>query len=388
MGKRQCPARLITSPIRRAPLNHIRAGVAIGTALAAALALSSCASNEITPASASSGNPVSSSATTLAGTISGIGSSAQGSAQDAWRQAFQQANAGATVNYDPQGSGAGRTAFMAGGAQFAGSDSFLKPEELGGTFKACKAGTKAIDLPDYISPIALVFNVSGVKSLRLDPATIAKIFSGKITKWDDRAIVALNPGETLPGTTIDAVHRSDKSGTTNNFTDYLNKTAPSAWPQAAADVFPYRTGDGANGTSGVVSAVKNGKGTIGYADLSKAQGLPIAKIKVGRTYVMPTADGAAKVVATSPIDTGREANDIAVKVNRMTTDPAEYPLTLVSNLIVCQTYADPSIGSLVKAYATYVTGTAGQQASAKAAGSAPLSGALAETVAKTAATIK
>lgn len=361
----------------------MRTGLAITTALTAAAALCSCASNE-TGASAAG----TSSSSALQGTISGIGSSAQGSAQDAWRQAFQQANSDVTVNYDPQGSGAGRTAFMAGGAQFAGSDSFLKPEELAGTFKSCKPGTKAIDLPDYISPIALVFNVSGVTSLRLDSGTIAGIFSGKIRKWNDPAIVALNKGETFPSTTIDAVHRSDKSGTTNNFTDYLNKTAPSVWPQPASDVFPFTSGDGASGTSGVVSAVKNGKGTIGYADLSKAQGLPIAKIKVGSAYVAPTARGAAKVVGTSPVDTGREANDIAVKVNRTTTDPSEYPLTLVSNLIVCQTYADPSIGSLVKAYVTYATGTAGQQASAKAAGSAPLTGALGAKVAAAAATIR
>ncbi|MDX6551623.1 MAG: phosphate transport system substrate-binding protein [Gaiellales bacterium] len=366
-------------------MKHIRAGLAIGTALTAALALSSCASNESTPASTSSAG---SSAASLSGTISGIGSSAQGSAQDAWRQGFQQANSGVTVNYDPQGSGAGRTAFMAGGAQFAGSDSALKPEELSGTFRLCKAGTKAIDIPDYVSPIAIVFNVSGVKSLNLDASTIAKIFAGKVTKWNDPAITALNKGVSLPNANITSVHRSDKSGTTNNFTDYLNKAAPSVWTNPKDDVFPYKTGDGANGTSGVVSAVTNGKNTIGYADLSKAGSLSVAKIKIGSSFVAPSTAGAAKSVANSPIDTSREANDITVQINRTTTDASEYPLTLVSNLIVCQTYADAKVGSLVQAYAKYVTSDAGQQAAAKAAGSAALSGSLATKVAASVATVK
>lgn len=358
-------------------MKHLRAGLAIGTALTAMIALSSCASNEAsTPAgSASSG---ASGGTTVSGTLNGVGSSAQGTAEDTWRAAFQQANSGATVNYDPQGSGAGRSAFISGGADFAGSDSYLKDEELSGTFALCNG--KAIDIPVYISPIAMVYNVSGVKSLQLDASTIAQIFSGKITKWNDKKIAAQNDGVSLPNATIDPVHRSDDSGTTNNFTNYLHAVAPSDWTKDPADTFPFKTGDGANGTSGVVSAVQNGKNTIGYADFSKAGDLGVAKVKVGDTYVTPSADGASAVAANSSQVSGRASNDLATDVNRTTTDSKEYPLTLISNVIACQTYKDSAKGSFVKTYLQYVTSDEGQQAAAKAAGSAALSGDLASKV--------
>lgn len=360
----------------------MRAGLAIGVALTATVALSSCASNESggTASGSTGASPSSSSSSgggaAPSGTLNGVGSSAQGSAQDAWRKAFQQTNSGATVNYDPSGSGAGRTAFINGGAQFAGSDSALKPEELASTFKLCKSGTKAIDIPVYISPIAVAYNVPGLTSLNLDPTTVAKIFSGTITKWNDPAIAALNKGAKLPSAAIGTVHRSDKSGTTANFTDYLSKTAPKAWTKPAADVWPFSSGDGAQGTSGVVSAIKGGKNTIGYADESKAKGLGIAKIKIGSQFVAPSADGAAKLVESSPLVTGRAQGDLAVALNRTVTDPSEYPITLVSYDIACQTYGQPNVGSLVKSYLTYVTSAAGQSAAASAAGSAPLTSAL------------
>ncbi|HEY0374755.1 MAG TPA: phosphate ABC transporter substrate-binding protein PstS [Amnibacterium sp.] len=366
----------------------MRAGLAIGTALTAMIALSSCASNE-PPANAGSTSGSSGSApASLSGTLNGVGSSAQTNAQTAWQKGFQTANSGVTVNYDPQGSGAGRTAFENGGADFAGSDSALPAAELSGAFKECKAGTKGIDIPVYVSPVALVYNLSGVKSLNLDGATLAKIFSGKITKWNDPAITALNKGTSLPGSSITPVYRSDKSGTTNNFTDYLHQTAGSVWTQPAADAFPYKTGEGAAKGSGVVSAVTNGKGTIGYVDNSSAGALSVAKIKVGSSFVAPAAAVASKIAETSPLDTAHSGNDVVVKINRTTTDAAEYPITLVSYLIACQTYQDSSKAALVKAYAQYVTSDAGQQAAASTAKSAPMTGTLAAKAQAAAATIK
>ena len=156
----------------------------------------------------------------------------------------------------------------------------------------------------YVSPVALVYNLSGVKTLNLDGPTLAKIFSGKVTKWNDPAIAALNKGVTLPSSNITPVYRSDKSGTTNNFTDYLHQTAPSVWTQAAADAFPYKTGEGAAKGSGVVAAVTSGKGTIGYVDNSSAGTLSVAKIKVGSSYVAPSAAVASKTAETSPLDPG------------------------------------------------------------------------------------
>ncbi|WP_166804755.1 MULTISPECIES: extracellular solute-binding protein [Cryobacterium] len=170
----------------------------LGTSIAvAALLLSGCAANE-------SGDETS----TLAGTLDGAGSSAQASAEDVWVSQFQRTNASVTINYDPTGSGAGREQFIGGGVDFAGSDSALSDEELAGEFAACAPGSAAIDLPVYVSPLVLVYNVDGVDNLRLDPAAIANIFSGAITRWNDPALVDLNPDATLPDEQISAVHRS------------------------------------------------------------------------------------------------------------------------------------------------------------------------------------
>ncbi|HEY1106424.1 MAG TPA: phosphate ABC transporter substrate-binding protein PstS, partial [Agromyces sp.] len=349
-------------------MNLKRFGVPAVVAVTAALALSSCAANEgggsATPEETGS---------SLSGTIDAAGASSQGSAQEAWVAAFQTANPDVTINYDPSGSGAGREAFIAGGVDFAGSDSFLKDEELAGEFAACAPDTKAIDLPVYISPIAVVFNVDGVDELNLDSATLAKIFKGDITKWNDPAIAALNEGAKLPDANITAVHRSDDSGTTKNFADYLNQTAGDVWAEEPSDTFPYQTGEGAQGTSGVVDAVTNGVNTIGYADASKAGDLGVAKIKVGDEFVGYTPEAAAAVVAESPLVEGREANDLAIALDRTTTDPSHYPLVLVSYAIVCQEYADAAQGELVKSYVGYMASEEGQSVAAEQAGSAPLS---------------
>nr|WP_218869240.1 phosphate ABC transporter substrate-binding protein PstS [Leifsonia psychrotolerans] len=345
--------------------------------------MTGCAANE-SSASPSESAP----ASTLTGTINAAGASSQSAAQEAWIAKFQTANSGVTINYDPSGSGAGRTTFAAGGSDFAGSDSYLKDEELAAAFGSCAPGTKAVDLPVYISPIAVIFNVDGVKNLNLDAATLASIFTGDITTWNDAAIVALNPDEKLPATPITAVHRSDDSGTTKNFTDYLNQVAPDVWTEKPADPFPYSSGEGAQGTSGVVSAVTNGVGTIGYADASRAGSLGVAKIKVGDTFVGYTAKAAAAVVNDSPLVADRAADDLAIQLNRTTTDASHYPLVLISYAIVCTDYADAAKGELVKSYVGYMASEDGQKEAAASAGAAPLSAELQSKVAAVIATIK
>jgi len=324
----------------------------------------------------------------LSGDLAGAGASSMGSAQKAWIASFQTDNPNVNITYDPAGSGAGRTQFMEGGVAFAGSDSYLKDDELAKTFAACVADTKPFEVPAYISPIAVVFNVEGVSKLNLDASVIAKIYAGKITNWNDAAIAALNAGVTLPNLAITAVHRSDDSGTTKNFTDYLNKVAPSDWTNKADGVFPFKTGEGAQGTSGVITAVKNGKGTIGYADLSKAGDLGVASIKVGSEFVAPTAAGAAQALSLSKAVAGRDAADMAYDIDRTTTDASAYPLVLVSYIIGCQQYADPKWAPLVKGYVGYIISDAGQAEAAKSAGSAPLTAAMAKQAADIVAAIK
>ena len=350
-------------------------------AVVAALALSSCAANE-------GAAPESDSASAFTGTINAGGASSQGSAQEAWISAFQTANPDVTINYDPSGSGAGREAFIAGGSDFAGSDSYLSDDELAGTFGSCAADTTAVDLPVYISPIAVIFNVDGVDDLNVDADTLAKIFSGAITTWNDPALVALNEGVSLPSTAITAVHRSDDSGTTKNFADYLGQNAPDVWTEKASDTFPFQTGEGAQGTSGVVDAVTNGVGTIGYADASRAGDLGVAKLKVGDEFVAYSAEAAAAVVDGSPLVEGREANDLAFDLNRMTDNPAEYPLVLVSYAIVCTEYADPAQAELVKAYVGYMASAEGQAEAVASAGAASMTTELQDKVAAVLETIK
>ena len=362
-----------------------RFGTIGAIALAGTILLASCAANE----GAAPGNTEAPAAGALSGTIDGAGASSQGSAQEAWVAAFQTANPDLTINYDPSGSGAGREAFIAGGVDFAGTDSALKQEEIDGGFAGCVPDTGYIQVPAYISPIAVIFNVEGVDELNLDAPTLAKIFKGEITTWNDPAIVALNSDATLPSSTITAVHRSDDSGTTKNFADYLFKVAPDVWTEEPADAFPFATGEAAQGTSGVVDAVTNGTNTIGYADASKAGDLGTAAILVGDEFVKYSPEAAAAVVSESPAgETNNGTTDLSIKLDRTTTDPTHYPLVLVSYLITCVEFTDAEAAPLVQGYLTYVTSVDGQAEAAASAGAAPLSEELSTSVAAALATIK
>lgn len=344
---------------------RIKPIAAAALATATVLALAGCATNE-TPAAGG---------TSAAGgqTLTGVGASSQKAAQEKWVAEFQTKNPSITVNYSPDGSGAGRSAFTAGAANFAGSDRPFKDEEMGaGKFAGCAADSNALNLPVYISPIAVIFKVDGVTDLVLDPDTLAGIFAGKITKWNDPAIAKTNPDAKLPDTAITAVHRSDDSGTTNNFTDTLNKIAPTVWTQPAADTFPADFGgEAANGTSGVVQAVTTGTNTIGYADASAAKDLGHASLLINGKELKPTADAGTAILDHSKTIPGRDANDLAYTLDRNVD--GVYPAVLVSYAIVCQTYKDAAVGTLVKNYLGYVASADGQAAAASAAGSAPLS---------------
>ena len=157
------------------------------------------------------------------------------------------------------------------------------------------------------------------------------------------------------------MHRQDDSGTTDNFTKYLEAAGEGAWTFEPDDTWPsdITVGEAAEGTSGVVGAVGDGDGTIGYADASAAGDLGVVNIKVGEEYVAPSAEGAAKVVAISPATEGNADVDMAFDLARDTTEAGTYPLVLVSYLLACQTYADADEADLVKAFLTYVLSAGG-----------------------------
>ncbi|MFC7624559.1 phosphate ABC transporter substrate-binding protein PstS [Microlunatus sp. GCM10028923] len=361
-----------------------RFGASVAVLAALSLGLSACAANE---APAPGGSD-----TGLAGQLAGSGSSAMASAQETWIAGFQSANSGVTVNYSPDGSGAGRESFTGGGVDFAGSDRAMKPEEAAADALAssrCAPDSMAINLPVYISPIAVIFNLEGVTELNLDSSTVAQIFAGKITKWNDPKIAGQNPEAKLPDLNITAVHRADDSGTTENFTEYLNVLAPQDWPHEPDGVWPLKGGEAAPQTSGVVDAVTNGTGTIGYADASRAGDLGVANIKVGDKYLKYSPEAAAAIVDASPLDSEggeRSANDLAYKLDRKASGEV-YPIVLVAYAIACEKYKDAKTAELVKSYLGYITSTEGQSAAAEKAGAAPLSSDLSGKVAKSIAAI-
>jgi len=323
----------------------------------------------------------------LVGTLDGAGSSAQAAAQEVWVSDFQRANSRVTVNYEPSGSGAGREQFIAGGVDFAGSDAALSDDELDSDFVGCARGTTGINLPVYVSPLVLIFTIEGVDELRLDAAAIAGIFSNAITRWNDPVLVALNPGTALPDAAITAVHRSDDSGTTKNFTDYLFQNEPDIWGTEPADAFPFR-GEAAQGNAGIVNAVADGVNAIGYVDASRAGDLNVASLKVGDEFVDFSTDAAAAIIDASPLVERDNPNDIVVDVDRTSTAPGVYPLVLVSYLIACQRYADAETGTLVREYVSSIVSDDGQAAAAEGAGSAPLSASTARLVTAAVATIE
>ena len=357
---------------------------------ALALALAGCGSDDPTGASDASDTLAATdenSAAGLAGTYKGAGSSAQQTAVDAWTAAFQTAHPEVTIDYQGVGSGAGREQFLAGGVSWAGSDSALKPEELAAAQDPAACGPAgAIDIPVYISPIALAFNLPGIESLNISSANAAKIFTGAITRWNDPALVADNPGTALPDLAVTPVHRSDKSGTTNNFTDWLHQTAGDVWTYEKNDEWPLDGGDAAEKTSGVVGVVASTEGAITYADESGVgTDLGVAAISVGDQWVAPNAEGAANVVSTSPLADGREANDLAVTLDRTVTGEGDYPLLLVSYAIACTTYGDQAEAEFAKAWLGFIVSAEGQRLAAQSAGSAPLAG---EIAAKAAAAVE
>ncbi|MET9134623.1 phosphate ABC transporter substrate-binding protein PstS [Streptomyces antibioticus] len=334
-------------------------------AVSGALALTACGSDD-TGAAGDSGT--SAAATAAAGDIKcddakgqllADGSSAQKNAIDAWVKNFTQACNGVQVNYKGSGSGAGVTAFTQGTVAFAGSDSALKPEEVTASKKVCTDG-QGIDLPMVAGPIAIAYNVSGVDDLALDAPTIAKIFDGKITNWNDAAIAKLNPDAKLPDLKIQPYHRSDESGTTDNFTKYLIAATPDNWKYEGGKAWQAKGGQSAAGSSGVAQGVKQTNGAIGYMELSYAKdGLGTVAIDTGAAApVKASSDGATKAVAAAQVvGTG---NDLSLKLDYTTKAEGAYPITLVTYEIACDKGNKAETLPATKAFLRYIASEQGQ----------------------------
>lgn len=343
-----------------------------------AVALSACGGGSTSATSSDGSSSSSSSAgadlSSLKGTITAGGSSAQANAQDAWKAGFKAQASGVTINYDKsQGSGGGVTNFNAGSYDFAGTDFYLNATQATAAKKVCGDGG-AVNLPVYTDGVSIIFNVKGVDKLKLDEDTIVKIFTMKIKSWDDPAIKALNPDVTLPSTAITTVSRSDGSGTTNNFTNYLHQLSPAIWTTPANPKWPIAGSSAQQGNAGVVNTVKSGDGMIGYADHSAIGDVHTASIKAGSAYVDYSQAGVTKAIATAVTQaTTGTTGDLAQDIDyTKLTDGQAYPIPLMSYDVVCKTFKDPAQAKLTKEYIKYIVSDQGQKIAAKNAGSAPI----------------
>ncbi|MFE4519624.1 phosphate ABC transporter substrate-binding protein PstS [Kitasatospora sp. NPDC056783] len=342
--------------------------LAIGAmALVSSLSLAACGSDNNNNTTATGGNsgsaaPASAINCGKAGSLIAAGSTAQTAAMDVWKTSFAAACSGSTINYQGGGSGAGIQQFNQGKVQFAGSDSALKPAEVDASKAVCTGG-QGIDLPMVGGLISLVYNVDGVDNLILDGPTAAKIFDAQITKWNDPAIAALNPGAKLPDAEIQTFHRSDDSGTTENLTKYFAATSGGAWSYPAAKAWAGKNGQSANGNAGVAAQVKQVKNSISYTELAFAQSnnLKSAAINTGAAKpVEATAANAANTFAKAQI-TGT-GSDLALKLDYATKDEGSYPLVLVTYEIVCDKGNKADTLETLKSFLTYTASDAGQQA--------------------------
>ena len=328
------------------------AGLAV-CALALAACSSSSSSSTSSTSSSSTASASSSSSAQLSGTLNGSGSTFQTVYQQTAIASFKSIQPNMTVNYGSGGSGKGRTDLASGVTNFAGSDSPIPATEVA-NFK----GKTVLYFPVFLGPITVSYNLSGVSDLKLDATVLAEIFSGKITSWNNSAIAALNSGTSLPSTPITIAVRSDSSGTTQNFSLYLEDAAKSTWTLGSSSTIKWpATARAGNGNPGVAQIIKSTPGAIGYVDYAdaKASGLTFAAIKNSSgSYITPSPSSAS--AAGSGITVASNLTFHAVD----SPNPQAYPITYQSWVLVYAMQPNANDAAMLKAYIGYLIGS-GQQ---------------------------
>ncbi|MGW8374174.1 phosphate ABC transporter substrate-binding protein PstS [Streptomyces sp. ODS28] len=363
--------------------NRLRALAFGAVAVSGALVLTACGSDN------NAQNPNSSTAQAAKnikcegkGKLLASGSTAQKNAVDLWKKNYEAACKGTQINYKDIGSGGGIQEWLQGTTAFAGSDSALKPDEVAESKKVCKSG-QGVNLPMVGGPIAVSYNLSGVKDLVLDAPTLAKIFDSKIKKWNDPAIKKLNPKANLPAKDIQAFHRSDESGTTQNLGKYLGDAAPQDWKYEDGKSWPAKGGQSASGSAGVAQQVKQTEGAIGYFELSYADANSLSKVKLDTGAKQPveaTSENASKAIADAEVK-GKD-KDLALDLDYKTKSEGAYPLMLVTYEIACDKGNKKDTLAATKSFLNYTASKEGQSALSEL-GYAPLPDSIAEKVRKT-----
>ena len=353
---------------------HFGKGIVVAVSAIAVAALSACGSDNNAGSSSNADAAGSSGAAADCGgknSLSAEGSTAQQNAIGVFNQVWGQKCPGKNLSYNPTGSGAGVNQFIAGQVDFAGSDSPLSKDQIDQAAKRC-GGNPAWNLPLVFGPVALTYNLPGVDNLVLNADVLAQVFSGAIRNWNDPAIAALNAGASLPDTKIVPIYRSDSSGTTDNFQQYLTIAAPQSWTKGAGKEFQGGAGEGAQKSSGIVQAVQATPGSIGYVEKGFATqaGLPMAQIDTGSGPVALTDESAGKAIAAAKF--AGEGNDLALDLNSIygTTAAGAYPLVLATYEIVCSKGYNADTAGAVKSFIS-VAANSGQDG-LSAAGYSPL----------------
>jgi phosphate transport system substrate-binding protein len=331
-------------------VRYLRHATAIGLIAVGALLFSACGSDN----DAGGGQSQGGGAVACGGkqSLRASGSTAQANAVTRFVTAFEQTCSGQTLNYTGSGSGAGRNDFLGNQTDFAGSDAALSDAEVPRAQQRC--ASPAWNLPLVFGPIAVAYNLPGVTDLALDGTTVAKIFNGQIRTWNDPAIAALNQGKNLPSAPIVVNFRSDESGTTQNFQNYLTAASNGAYGKPAGQTWGGGVGAGARGSQGVADATKNTPNSITYVEASFAQrgGLGVATI---------VNSGGGQPVPLTPQSVGNsingvqvtgQGNDLKLDLNSIYTTrmPNAYPIVLATYEIVCSNYADDATGQAVRAF--------------------------------------
>jgi phosphate transport system substrate-binding protein len=259
---------------------------------------------------------------------------------------FKKAQKSVSINYGGGGSGKGRQDFTDKIVDFAGTDAVFKPED------AAKVSAPFLYFPTVAAPITVSYNLEGVEGLNLSADTIAKIFQRQITKWDDAAIKDENPKAKLPSTSITVARRSDSSGTTENFTTFLTKAAPSTWTlgKGSTVAWPSDT-QGASGNSGVAKIVSDTDGAIGYVDFSDATavGLTFANVKnAAGKYITPTAESASLALEGATVNPDLTYDPINA------SGAKAYPITAPTWLLVYTTQTDAAKGAAIKGFLNFI----------------------------------
>ncbi|GFG86636.1 phosphate ABC transporter substrate-binding protein PstS [Mycolicibacter algericus DSM 45454] len=292
------------------------------------------------------------------------GSTAQAHAIEQFVYAYIRACPDYTLDYRANGSGTGVAQFASGHTELAGSDSPLDPSTGEPQRVAARCGSPAWHLPTVFGPIAVTYNVSGVGDLAVDGPTLAKIFNGTITSWDDPALRALNEDVQLPAEPIHVLFRGDSSGTTDNFQKYLDAASDGAWGRGAGKTFNGGVGVGATGNDGTSALLRSTEGSITYNEWSFAVGrqLKMARIitSAGPEPVTISTESVEKTIAGAKFI--GEGNDLVVDTSSFykPTDAGAYPIVLVTYEIVCSKYPNASNGQAVKAFMSAAIG-AGQE---------------------------